>query len=246
MFTDNHGFTKEVRNFKKVITAANRLHPAFIIDCGDLVNRTNDPAQIAEYKRIVAKLDPSIPLYNVPGNHDVGNAPTASSLANYRKNFGPDYYSFQYGNLYGIVINSSLFKDHYNSSKDAEEQAKWLKSELKKAKKLGYANIVLFEHIPWFIHNPNEKNGYFNISLKRRKKYLKLFHHYGVKYIFAGHLHKNVIGKDGDLTIITTSAVGKPLGKAPSGFRIVKVDGPKMTYPYYSLDSIPRTVELKR
>ncbi|MBD0286998.1 MAG: metallophosphoesterase, partial [Flavisolibacter sp.] len=73
MFTDNKGFTKETINFEKAIAAANRLHPAFVIICGDLVNRPGDPAQIAEYKRIAAALDPSIPLYNVPGNHDVGN-----------------------------------------------------------------------------------------------------------------------------------------------------------------------------
>lgn len=242
MFTDNNGFEKETRNFEKAIAAANRLHPAFVIVCGDLVNYTGDSDQMAEYKRIAATLDPSIPLYNVPGNHDVSNKPTAASLASYRKNFGRDYYSFQYRNLYGIVLNSQLFFDPSLVPKEAAKQDAWLRSELKKAKKLKYSNIVIFQHIPWFIHQPDEKDQYFNIPLKRRKEYLDLFHQYDVKYIFAGHLHKNAFGRDGDLKMITTSAVGKPLGKDPSGFRIVKVDGNKITYPYYALDSIPEKV----
>lgn len=243
MFTNNNGFEKEARNFEKAIAAANRLHPAFVIVCGDLVNQSTNAAQIAEYKRIAATLDPSIPLYNVPGNHDVGNKPDAASLTNYRKNFGPDHYSFQHGNLYGIVLNSSLFFDPSLMPKEAAKQDAWLRSELKKAKKLNYTHIVIFQHIPWFIHQPNEKDQYFNIPSERRKKYLELFHQYGVKYIFAGHLHKNAFGRDGDLKMITTSAVGKPLGKDPSGFRIVKVDGQTITFPYYGLDSIPGNAE---
>jgi predicted phosphodiesterase len=102
---------------------------------------------------------------------------------------------------------------------------------------------VVFQHIPWFIHEPDEKDQYFNIPSERRKTYLDLFHQYGVKYIFAGHLHKNAMGSDGDLQMITTGPVGKPLGKDSSGFRIVTVKGSHFTYPYYSLDSIPESIE---
>ena len=41
----------------------------------------DDAAQIAEYHRIAATLDRSIPLYNVAGNHDVGQIPTPETLA---------------------------------------------------------------------------------------------------------------------------------------------------------------------
>lgn len=243
MFTDNHGFDRESQNFEKAIEAANRLHPAFVIVCGDLVNRTGDTAQITEYKRIAAKLDPAIPLYNVAGNHDVGNTPTAASLAEYRKNFGPDYYTFQYGNLYGIVLNSSLIFDSSKVPDEAAKQDAWLRSILEETKKLKNKNIVVFEHIPWFINEPEEKNSYFNIPIETRKTYIDLLKKYGVKYVFAGHLHKNAIGTDGNLIIVTTGPVGKPLGKDSSGFRIVKVNGNKFSYPYYSLDSIPNRIE---
>jgi len=239
MFTANHGFARETQNFEKAIEAANRLHPAFVIVCGDLVNRTGDIAQIAEYKRITAKLNPRIPLYNIAGNHDVRNAPTAESLAEYRKNFGPDYYAFQQDNMYGIVLNSSLVFDSSKAPKEAAEQDAWLRSTLEGTRKLKNKIIVVFEHIPWFINYPDEKNGYFNIPTQTRNAYIELLKKYGVKYVFAGHLHKNAIGTDGNLTIVTTGPIGKPLGKDSSGFRIVTVNGANFSYPYYSLDSIP-------
>ena len=112
MFTNDSGFKKETINFEKAISAANRLRPAFVVVCGDLVNELQSRDEIEEYKRIAGKLDPSIPLYNVAGNHDVGRTkPTPEGLANYRKFFGADYYTFQSGNIYGIVLNSSLFFD---------------------------------------------------------------------------------------------------------------------------------------
>jgi len=69
-FNENRDFSKETVNFEKAIAQANRLRPAFVVVCGDLVNKAGDAAQTAEYKRIAATLDPSIRLYNVPGNHD--------------------------------------------------------------------------------------------------------------------------------------------------------------------------------
>jgi 3',5'-cyclic AMP phosphodiesterase CpdA len=110
MFTANKDFRQETANWEFVVANVNRLHPAFLVVTGDLTNQDGSSAQIAEYKRINAKLDPAVHLYSAPGNHDVGNDPSPSSLAAYRKNYGPDYFSFHEGNIYGIVLNSSLFK----------------------------------------------------------------------------------------------------------------------------------------
>ena len=245
MFTNDTNFVKETINFEKAISAANRLHPSFVVVCGDLVNQLESRDQIAEYKRIADKLDPSIPLYNVPGNHDVGRTrPNPEGLANYRKNFGADYYSFQSGNVYGIVLNSSLFFDPTLVEEEAAKQDAWLRSTLKKANKTKNVNIIIFQHISWFTSQPNEKDGYFNIPLERRRVYLDLFHQYGVKYIFAGHFHKNSIGWDDGLEMVTTGPIGKPLGKDPSGFRIVTIKNNNINHKYFSLDSIPMSINL--
>ena len=93
--------------------------------------------EIEEYKRIAGKLDASIPLYNVAGNHDVGRTkPNPEGIANYRKFFGDDYYTFQSGNVYGIVLNSSLFFDASLVPQEAAKQDVWLRSTLEKASKI--------------------------------------------------------------------------------------------------------------
>ena len=172
MITDNKGFAQETINFEKAIRAVNRMHPAFVVVCGDLVNQRENVSQVAEYKRIAARLDPSIPLYNVPGNHDVGNTPTEKSLSDYRKNFGADYYSFTSGDLFGIVLNSSLFFDPSLAPEEAAKQDQWLRKTLEEARKKKYANLLIFQHIPWFVNRPDEKDEYANIPAVRRAVYL--------------------------------------------------------------------------
>ncbi len=248
MYTGNEGFSKETENFERAIEAANKLQPAFVIVCGDLVNSlgTRYPYQMAEYKRIASKLSPNIPLYNVAGNHDVHNRPTQESLENYREYFGPDYYTFKSHNLYGIVLNSSLIYNPSGSPKEANKQFVWLRKTLKETEKMNNTNVVIFQHHPWFISQPDEEDQYYNIPRERRGKYLDLFHEYGVKEVFAGHMHKNAIGRDGDLTMTITGPVGKPLGDDPSGFRVVIVKDQKISSQYYGLDSVPSEINFQK
>lgn len=239
MFTANKSFEKETRNFEKAIASANRLKPAFVIVTGDLVNRSGDAAQIAEYKRIAKQLNPSIPLYNVPGNHDVGNTPSPADIASYRNNFGKDYYTFNYRSMLGIVLNSVYLHSPQNVPEEAKEQEQWLVKTLEEANQKHYKQIFVFLHHPLFLKQDNEPDEYFNIPAATRKKYLDLFKANGIHYIFAGHYHRNAFAKNTDLEMVTTGPVGMPLGKDSSGFRIITVNGSKADYPYYSLDSIP-------
>src|ERR687887_66669 len=72
MYTKDRDFAQESANYEFAIATANRLKPRFVIVCGDLVNKPGDLPQIEEYRRISARLDKSIRLYHVAGNHDVG------------------------------------------------------------------------------------------------------------------------------------------------------------------------------
>ena len=245
-FNENKEFSRETKNMEAAIVAANRLKPAFVVVCGDLVNKPGDPAQIAEYKRIAAQLDPSIKLYNVSGNHDVENAPTAESLAIYKQHFGDDRYTFHSGNILGIIINSSLIKDSSLSTSETAAQEIWLENTLKDAHLSGVKNIMVFMHHSFFLKSPNEPDEYFNINLDRRKIYLDLFKKYGVKQLFAGHYHRNAYGKDGDLEMITTGPVGRPLGADSSGFRIVNVKGQIVDHQYFALDSLPQQIRYRK
>ena len=245
MYTKNANFAHETVNFEFAIATANRLKPAFVVITGDLINDAGNAAQAAEYKRIAAKLDPAIKLYSIPGNHDVGNEPTAESLATYRERFGPDYYSFQSGGMTGIVLNSNLEKGTKNVPQEAAKMEAWFKTEIGKAKAGGAKQIIVFQHIPFFQKTADEAEVYNNIPADVRARYLKLLRDDGVKWVFAGHLHYNLEARDGDLQLVATGPVGMPLNGAKSGIRIVQVTPDGVKHKYYEFGEIPELLEVK-
>jgi len=245
MYTANADFSRETANFTRAIEAANRLRPAFVIVCGDLTNKQGDSAQIAEYRRIAAMLDRSIPLYNVAGNHDVALPMSPLSVAAYRATYGSDHYTFDHNDVIGVVINSSLFKEPNLAPDAASAQSRWLETTLAdaRAKK---RRVIVFQHHPWFLARADEPDQYYNLPIETRRAVLKLLADAGVRYVFAGHYHRNALARDGDLEMVTTGPVGKPLGTDPSGFRIVIVTRDSVIHHYYALDSLPDRVQLPR
>lgn len=244
MYAENRDFVQETANFEFAIANANRLKPAFVIVTGDLVNKPGDAAQIAEYKRIASKLDPSITLYNVPGNHDEGNEPTPQSIADYRERIGPDYYTFRSHEMVGFVLDGNLLKAPQHVPEEAAKQEQWLKAELEKAKREGVKNLVVFLHQPLFLESTTEPEQYFNIPVETRRRYLALFHEYGIEHVYAGHYHRNAYARDGSLEMVTTGPVSKPIGNDPSGFRVVTVKNGTFESHYYGLGYMPPVINL--
>jgi len=246
MYAENKDFLQETINFEFAIATANRLKPAFVVVTGDLTNKSSDPAQTAEYKRIIARLDPKIKLYSVAGNHDVGNEPTKESLTTYRERYGADYYSFRSGDLVGYVLNSSLIAAPAKEQAEADRQEAWLKAELARPRPEGVRHRVIFQHHSWFLENADEADQYFNIPTATRRRYLKLLHEFGVTHVFAGHYHRTAYGRDDALEMITTGPVSKPLGKDPSGIRVVEWTDAGIEHRYYGLGSIPHEIPVKK
>jgi 3',5'-cyclic AMP phosphodiesterase CpdA len=244
MFTNNRDFTQDAVNFEFAVAAVNRLKPAFVVITGDLVNKPGDAAQITEYRRIVGKISPAIPVYNIAGNHDVENVPNPASLAAYEKVFGPDRFTFRHGGIVGIVLNSSVIHSPQESAVQLAAQDAWLRTELAKARAEQPRHIVVFQHHPWFIANAGEADQYFNIPIARRAAYLALFREYGVRYLFCGHYHRNAEARDGEIENVTSGPVGKPLGGAKSGLRVAIVRDDRIEHRYYELGDLPVTVEL--
>lgn len=235
---------QETANFEFAIATANRLKPAFVIVTGDLVNKPTEKGQADEYLRIAAKLDRSIPLYQLPGNHDVGNDPAPESIAAYTARFGRDYYSFRSGSVIGLVLNSSLMRSSKGAAKQAAEQEAWLKAELEKAKQEKIRHVVVFQHHPWFVENIDEPDGYHNMLRQQRRCFLDLFQQYGVTHVFAGHHHANATAKYGSLEMVTTGAIGKPLRKDVSGLRVVIVRDSGIEHRFYHMGDIPNRIDL--
>ncbi len=245
MFANNRDFSQETANLEFAVAAINRLHPAFVVVTGDLVNRPGDAAQTTEYRRIMSRVDPAIPVHHMAGNHDLGNVPSPASIAAYTNAFGPDHYSFRHGGFVGIVLNSVIIHSPQQTTNQLAEQDAWLDAELKRARQNGAQHIVVFAHHPWFLKTADEPDDYFNIPRVPRARYLASFRDAGVKYLFSGHYHQNAVARDGDLEAVTTGPVGKPLGDGKSGLRIVVVREGRLEHRYYDFGELPARVELK-
>ena len=240
------GFANETGLYEKAIDGANRLSPAFVVVCGDLVNDANDQSQVDELMRISTNLDDHISMRWVAGNHDVGNTPTNESLALYRERFGEDNYSFHHQGSSFIVINSCVCFDPSEVPQEWEKLIDFLKNALQEAIDKGSNHILVFTHHPLFLQDPEEEEEtpFVIIPKQRRRVILDLLKAHDVSGVFSGHWHRNVYGSDGDMQMVTSGAVGYPLGDDPSGFRVVKVFDDRIEHEYFGFGELPEAVEI--
>lgn len=241
MFDNNAGFEKETALYEKAVAEINSLNPDFVVITGDFVHDQNSAAQINEFKRITAKIKPSIPVYYSPGNHDIGQVPNEESLRKYRKNYGSDRFSFRHKGSSFIGFNTGIIKAKLE--KPEQKQFAWLTEKLQQSKKAQH--IMLFTHYPFFNKTADEPTAYSNIDQEYREKYLRLFSNSRVTAVFSGHHHNNGLATYGKMELVTSSSLGKPLGKAPSGFRIIKVYDDKIEHQYFGLKELPEKIDFK-
>ena len=235
---NNKGFSGETSLYDKAVEKINSIKPAFVVITGDFVNDKSDQSQWDEFDRITGKIDRSIPVWLSPGNHDIGMPPSKDDLDKYVRKYGYDRFSFRIRKCLIIGLNTCLIKSGNNEQEQI--QYDWLQQELKKGKRARLR--IIFGHYPFFIKSPDEAETYSNIALDLRSKYLDLFRQYGVNAVFSGHLHNNAESSSGETEMVVTSAVGRPLGDAPSGVRIIKVYEDRIEHSYYPLDQIPDKV----
>jgi len=228
--SDNKNCDEEIKLYTEAVGLINKIKPKFVVITGDLVHNRTDTTQINAFKKITSLINKKIPVYLLPGNHDIGLKPTEESIEFYFRNHNSEKFDFTYRNVQFIGINSC-----YINSGIAQEvtQYNWLKESLNKSS--NNMRKVGFTHHPFFIDNIDEKDSYSNIAQPQRTEYLEFFKKSGVVAVFAGHHHKNAESFYQGIDLVTTSAVGKPLGNVKSGFRIIKVYRDRISHEYVEL-----------
>jgi 3',5'-cyclic AMP phosphodiesterase CpdA len=234
------GFEWDADRYGEAIAAANSLRPAFVVMGGDMVDDPASEAQLETLLRITSSLDRNIPMFWVPGNHDIADdtvSPTPHSIEKYREVFGPDYYGFDYGDIRFLVLDTVVIDSPAHTLGELSEQMAWLEWEIDRAREQR-RRVVLFGHHPLFLREPAEEDCYWNLPRERRDPLLQLIHRGGIKHAFAGHWHRNSVARDGEFEMVTSGAVGYPLGDDPSGIRIVNVEHGRITHRYSALDEL--------
>ena len=231
-FDSNKSYTQDSLNLELAVAKINQLKPDFVVVNGDMVNSSGSKKQLACFWSVMNKVSADIPVWYVPGNHDVGNGTKDEKIASYIDTFGYDRFSFTDDTNTFIGINSCLIKDERSELED--EQFKWLKRALRAAKKKKTA-IYIFCHHPFFIKKYDEDITYSNQSFENRDKYWDLFMEYGVDAVFAGHVHNDEVSSHNGIGMITVGPVSKVLGKGESGMGVCAFDAEGYEYDYLPL-----------
>ena len=228
----------DATRFEKAIEKVNLLKPAFVVITGDLINAPRSDRQLKEFWRVAKLLDKTIPLYLIPGNHDLGNKPTIDGLEWYRQNVGRDWYSFRYGGCQFIMLNSTIMKAPAGVREETAKQRKWLKSTLELEGPKSPVHTFIVQHHPLYVDERDERHDKWNLPEDIRRENLNSFKKHQVSAVLSGHLHRNHIAQDGDLLMISAAPAG-------SGFRIVKVFRDRIDHEYYGSDEIPGSIKLR-
>jgi hypothetical protein len=158
--SDPHIEPANVNRFRRFRQMTDSLNPAFVLMGGDLVrdamSQTESSAR-AYFDLFVSESKAfHTPMWTIPGNHDhYGIIPSRShadpnnplyNRGMYRSYFGPDYYSFNYGGIHFIGLNTISPDDSaYYGDVDSVQLA-WLARDL--AHVPAATPVVTFNHIP--------------------------------------------------------------------------------------------------
>jgi len=228
------GWSRETALLRRAAEEVNRLRPAFVIVCGDLVNEYPPEggegeadeeirsAQERDFKEALDLVSPDISLICMCGNHDVGNRPNGKTIRRYTDNFGDDYFVFWCHGVRCLVLNSQLWKDDTECTDLREAMDRWLDNTLAAEEGVEPPRTLVFSHTPPFVYDADEEDGYFNLEGGLRRRLLARLADQGAVAWFCGHYHRNAGGvytasHDRQLEVVVTGAVGTQLVDNPDG-----------------------------
>lgn len=157
--SDTHIDTGNVDRVRRFRALADSLDPALTLLAGDLIKDAmsqQEPRARAYFELFLAEMTLKAPFWTVPGNHDhFGIIPTRSHVpathplynrGMYRHYLGPEYYSFNYGGVHFIGLDTVQPDDSaYYGGVDSLQLA-WLARDV--AVLPAATPIVVFAHIP--------------------------------------------------------------------------------------------------
>ncbi len=261
--SDTHISEKTVDRMDKFRAIIDTVKPDLVIITGDLVRdalRVSEKEATGLYQLFADESSKiKVPLRLVPGNHEIFGIERHLSLVSkqnplygrnmYHHYFGPDYYSFNYGGIHFIGLNSLEFEDLWYYGSIDSVQLAWLKKDV--ATISPSMPIITFQHVPFFSAGislqPYEDNGPARV-IEREKGVLKYRHtvsnspevfdilkNNNYPLALGGHFHsRQVFSVEGLTTRFEqTGAVIGPSEesgiKMPSGITVYKVKDGKIS-----------------
>jgi hypothetical protein len=171
---------------KDIIDAlfGNPYQAEFGLVAGDVVN--DNLALYERHNRLMAQI--GIPIWNVPGNHDLNQESPNYQYATqtFKSIFGPDYYSFDYGQVHFLALNNVGFKGKgrgYEGHIDAR-QMQWIENDLRDVPTDRL--IIIITHIP-LITYADQRTFPKGTNTTNLDELLRILSRFQYIYTIAGH-----------------------------------------------------------
>jgi 3',5'-cyclic AMP phosphodiesterase CpdA len=190
--------TPLIDNFHRVSEYIDAKRPDLVLNSGDLA--FDGPAEPDELK-FARSLHDEIPVAcrYLPGNHDIGDNPTAvgpapkqpvtgPSLQAYRATFGDDRWRFDAAGWCFIGLNSLIMNTGLT---DEAEQFDWLASQLADTKG---QPVALFLHKPLLLNTPDdpelEATSIRYVPMPARSHLIEMLRTVDLRLVGSGHVHQ--------------------------------------------------------
>jgi hypothetical protein len=160
--SDTHLSEASLERTRRLRALTDSIAPAFLLITGDLIRdalRVPEAEAVGYYELLQRELALfRVPVWTVPGNHELFGIERHQSLVSpkhplyargmYRHYRGPDYYSFSYGGVHFVGLNTADHDDLWYYGHVDSTQAEWLSRDL--AATPATMPVVSFNHIPFF------------------------------------------------------------------------------------------------
>jgi len=175
--------------------------PAFVLHTGDLTHLSK-PAEFDTLQQVLSEL--SVPVFYVPGEHDVLEDEGKSYLQRFGKGTqGAGWYSFDHSGVHFIGLVNVVDLKAGGLGTLGTEQLEWLEKDV--AQIAGSTPIVVFAHIPlWSVY---PEWGWGTDDSERALSYLKRF---GSVSVLNGHIHQVMQKVEGHVTFHTAMSTAFP------------------------------------
>jgi 3',5'-cyclic-AMP phosphodiesterase len=196
----NKDVTATLREAVTKIKAASE-QPSFVLHTGDLTHLSKPE----EFDTLQQELtDLSLPVFYVPGEHDVLNDDGKSYLARFGKSTqGAGWYSFDQGGVHFVGLVNVVNLKAGGLGTLGDEQLEWLERDVKGLS--SSTPIVVFAHIPlWSVY---QEWGWGTDDSVRALSYLKRF---GSVSVLNGHIHQVMQKVEGHVTFHTAMSTAFP------------------------------------
>lgn len=225
--TDTHfGKADHAERTREVVKAVNALpmQIAFVAVTGDIMdNCIADSCKVTEALEVFGKL--KMPVYFVPGNHDLLTTAPEETVAVFTSRFGPLISSVEYGGVdFVFVCTEPLDGGVQIKGFDPLNELE----ALLQSRPAGHP-CVLFNHEPCaddFYDNGMHKGWAYSPDGAR---WLELIKHYPVKAVISGHFHRDELHWIGEVPLYVCPPVAGLFGRQPA-FRIYKYCDGKIEY----------------